>query len=258
MIVTIEVRLDYRIEGVANVLLQIEAASLPDQRIIETETKVQHPQHFARIPAEENVGERSWVRVRDRFDCAYTARVEIDRAGYDLRKLAATPVEELPPDAIKYLMGSRFIPSERLQRFVEAEFPGLEGGARIAAMRDWIEANLDYVRGSSDENTTALDTFVERAGVCRDYAHVMIGLARAALIPARMVGVYAPSVEPPDFHAVAEVFLDGDWRLVDATGMATPGEMVRIGVGRDAADIAFMQVYGASELKEQSVKVKRA
>ncbi len=125
-------------------------------------------------------------------------------------------------------------------------------------MRDWIEASFDYVRGSSDERTTAMDTFVQRQGICRDYAHVMVSLARAAGMPARMVSVYAPDVAPPDFHAVAEVYVGGEWRLIDATGMAQPDTMVRIGVGRDAADIAFLIFYGESELKKQSVMVGRA
>ena len=84
----------------------------------------------------------------------------------------------------------------------------------------------------------------------------MVTLARASQIPARMVSVYAPKVEPPDFHAVAEVYLAGDWHLIDATGMAAADTMARIGVGRDAADIAFMVVYGPSELSEQSVSVR--
>ena len=72
-----------------------------------------------------------------------------------------------------------------------------------------------------------METFVERRGICRDYAHLMITLARASGMPARMVSVYAPDVEPPDFHAVAEVFVGGEWRLIDATGMAEPDTMVR-------------------------------
>lgn len=258
MLVTIAVRLDYELEGLTTVLLQIEAASLADQRIIEARTSVKDPGHFARVPAEDGVGERSWIEVRDRFDCNYEARVEIDRPAVDLKRLPATPLHELPGEVVKYLMDSRFIPAEKFHQFVEAEFAGHAGGARIAAMRDWIETNFDYAPGTSDAETTALDTFVGRQGVCRDYAHVMICLARASQIPARMVSVYAQSVEPPDFHAVAEVYLDGAWRLVDATGMASPDEMVRIGVGRDAADISFMMVFGRSQLKTQTVKVAKA
>lgn len=112
--------------------------------------------------------------------------------------------------------------------------------------------------GVSDENTMASDTYLARQGICRDYAHVLIALARAADIPARFASVYAPSVEPPDFHAVAEVYLGGAWHLVDPTGMAQADEMAVIGVGRDAADVAFMNIHGMSELVSQNVSVKRA
>ena len=106
-------------------------------------------------------------------------------------------------------------------------------------------------------STTAVDTFLERKGICRDYAHAMIALARASQIPARIASVYAPDVDPSDFHAVAEVWLGGAWHLVDATGMATPGSMARIGVGRDAADISFMTVFGVARLNTQIVSVTR-
>ena len=83
--------------------------------------------------------------------------------------------------------------------------------------------------------------------MCRDYAHLLVALARAGGIPARCVSAYAPGVDPPDFHAVAELWLDGDWRLVDATRMATCGDIARVCVGRDATDIAFMTVFGAGD-----------
>ncbi|WP_428701150.1 transglutaminase-like domain-containing protein, partial [Staphylococcus aureus] len=79
---------------------------------------------------------------------------------------------------------------------------------------------MSYVPGSSNVMTTAGDTFISRQGICRDYAHLMICLARAAGVPARIASVYALGVNPPDFHAVAEIFLGGEWHLVDPTGMA--------------------------------------
>src|SRR3546814_5629481 len=100
-------------------------------------------------------------------------------------------------------------------------------------MRDWIENRFTYVSGAGNSETGALDSFVERRGVCRDYTHVMIALARAAHIPARMASVYALRVAPQDFHAVAEVYLDGDWHMVDATGMTRPAETARSCTGRD-------------------------
>jgi transglutaminase-like putative cysteine protease len=209
------------------------------------------------VEADEAIGERSLFRVSDRLRCSYRARVEIDRKLADIRSLEAVPLPALPGEAVKFMMPSRYCQSELFQPFADREFGKLEGGVKIAAMRDWIEHNLSYVRGSSNQLTTAIDTFVQRQGICRDYAHVMITLARASGMPARMVSVYAPDVTPPDFHAVAEVFVGGEWRLIDATGMAQPDTMVRIGVGRDAADIAFLIVYGKNELKKQTVSVER-
>ncbi|MGB3721700.1 MAG: transglutaminase family protein, partial [Pacificimonas sp.] len=148
--------------------------------------------------------------------------------------------------------------ANRFQGFVQAEFGDLEGGAKIMAMRDWIETKFSYVPGASNADTTALDSFVQREGICRDYAHVLIAMARAATIPARMASVYAIDVEPQDFHAVAEVYLDGEWQLVDPTGMAPVDGIARIGVGRDAADISFMTIYGRAELQRQTVEVEKA
>jgi transglutaminase-like putative cysteine protease len=257
MIVSIRADLDYAVEGAAPVLMQIEAADLPDQHVVKSRLDIEDALDFVRVVADEGVGERSLFWVRKRLLCRYAAEVAIDRKLGDIRKLEAAPLPALPGAAVKYLMPSRYCQSDLFEGFVEAEFGKLAGGARVAAMRKWIEKNLSYVRGSSDERTTVMETFVERKGICRDYAHLMITLARASGMPARMVSVYAPDVTPPDFHAVAEVFVGGEWRLVDPTGMAEPDTMVRIGVGRDAADVAFLIVYGQNELKKQKVAVKR-
>jgi len=82
-----------------------------------------------------------------------------------------------------------------------------------------------------------------RQGVCRDYAHLVVALLRALDVPARLVSVYAPGLDPMDFHAVAEAFVDGQWRVVDATTLAPRQAFLRIATGRDAADTAFMSVH---------------
>ena len=116
---------------------------------------------------------------------------------------------------------------------------------------------MAYVAGSSDSETTAADSFVSRQGVCRDYAHLLASFARAGSIPARLVSAYAWRLDPPDFHAVVEVWLDGAWRLVDPTGLAPIEGIARIAVGRDATDIAFMTIFGMAEMRSQSVVVTR-
>ena len=94
--------------------------------------------------------------------------------------------------------------------------------------------------------------------MCRDFAHLTVALCRAGGIPARCVSAYAPGVDPPDFHAVAELWLDGGWHLVDATGMSRCGDIARVAVGRDATDIAFLTIFGSATLIEQRVSVSLA
>lgn len=124
-------------------------------------------------------------------------------------------------------------------------------------MRDWIEQRLEYVAGASTGGTIAVDTFLDRRGVCRDYAHLMVAFCRAGEIPARIASVYAPSVSPQDFHAVVEVYLDGAWHLTDPTGMATAETMAIMAVGRDATDVAFLTTFSTAELQRQTVDVRR-
>ena len=75
--------------------------------------------------------------------------------------------------------------------------------------------------------------------MCRDFAHIGAAFCRALGIPARFVSCYAHGLVPSDFHAVFEAYLDGRWWLFDATRQADLDGLVRIGVGRDAAEIAF-------------------
>lgn len=265
MTVSISVRLSFEIQQPTDTLLQFEAAAIPEQHILFSETKLGLSEHCARVPAQDNIGERLMLRISGRYAIDYDAQVVVNRKIPRLSSMDQLPPHRLPGETIQYLFDSRYCQADKFQSFVMSEFGELTGGARIAAMRDWIKSHFAYVPGSSTGDTTALDTFIERRGVCRDYSHVMITLARAAGIPARYCSVYAPGVEPPDFHAVAEVFLsdpDGDpslgagsWQLVDATGMANAAEMVKIGVGRDAADVSFMTTFGLADLTYKNVTV---
>ena len=253
----ISASLNYRLGESVDLMLQIEAAALPDQHILRAALDVGSPDHFARQSAQDGIGERVWLRAGGMLRARYSALVEIDRPAVDYRALPAVPLHRLPADAVAYLNESRYCPSNKFHAFVDRRFGDAEGGDKIGRMRDWIESRFTYVAGTSTAETGALDSFVERRGVCRDYAHVLIALARAAHIPARMASVYAPRVEPQDFHAVAEVYLGGGWHPVDATGMSEGGEIARICVGRDAADVSFLTAYRDIRLVDQAVKVER-
>ena len=121
-------------------------------------------------------------------------------------------------------------------------------------MSSWVGTRLNYVPGSSDPIDGAVDTLLAGNGVCRDYAHLVVALLRAVNVPARLVSVYAPGLSPMDFHAVAEGFVDGYWRVVDATCLAPRQTLVRIATGRDAADTAFLDNHkGSIDLTSMTV-----
>ncbi|WP_299740884.1 transglutaminase family protein [uncultured Roseobacter sp.] len=255
MIVDIDVQLACEVTQTVDLILQVRALSFADQKVLSEIYELGAPEQLADVSAEAGLGNRTLLRISENFRCAYSAKIEINRPTLNIAALNKVPPHLLPGDIVRYLMPSRYCPSDELQSFVAAEFGHLEAGKRIAALRDWIFSNFAYVQGSSNAQTTAIDTFVQRQGVCRDFAHVLIALARASAIPARFASVYAPHVDPQDFHAVAEVYLDGTWHLVDATGMAEASQIVRIGVGMDAAEVAFLSSFGPMSLTEKSVSV---
>ncbi|TFL19088.1 transglutaminase-like domain-containing protein [Jannaschia formosa] len=249
----IETKLSYQLAAPADLLLQVEVARMAGQEVRHDALYTTPVEDFRRIPADAALGTRAWMRAEGLLELTYEADVTITRPDPDLGSLIGAAPRTLTGEATPFLMPSRYCPSDEFQAFVAAEFEGLGGGPLIAALRDWIEEKFSYVSGSSGPDTSARDTFVQRQGVCRDYAHVMIALARAGGVPARMASVYAPHVDPPDFHAVAEVWLSDAWHLVDATGMAKPSETAVMGVGRDAADVSFLTVFGSAELYFQKV-----
>jgi transglutaminase-like putative cysteine protease len=156
------------------------------------------------------------------------------------------------------LMPTRYCESDHLSQAAQAMFRGLPPGhARVRGICDWIFDNIEYKVGSSTATTTARDVFVQRAGVCRDFAHLGITFCRALNIPARLVVGYARFDEPPpDFHAVFEAWLGGRWVLFDATRMSPLGELVRVATGRDAKDVAFATIFGPAMMTSMSPLVR--
>ncbi len=149
-------------------------------------------------------------------------------------------------DRLRYLRPSRYCESDSLGPTARAEFAGLAGQDLLAAVSSWVGTRLAYVPGSSLPTDGAVRTLLARQGVCRDYAHLVVALLRALDVPARLVGVYAPGLDPMDLHAVAEAWVDDAWRVVDATTMAPRSTLVRVATGRDASDTAFLSVHGGA------------
>lgn len=258
MRIEIDVVMDYQIGRDETVYLAIEAAPTDGQTLLENSLEIEGATPHG-ITVEGMVGQRRWVFVEgERLRLRYRASVDVARVVVDLAGLAATPEAALADTVTMYLRPSRFCQSDLFTEFVALEFGQLEGGAKIVAILNWVAAEIAYVSGSSFSDTTAIDTFSGRAGVCRDFAHLVCTLVRAAGFPARYASVYGVDVTPPDFHAVAQVWLEGAWYLVDATGMSEPSGLVIIAAGRDAGDVAFLETSNWAQPNLQTVSVWRA
>jgi transglutaminase-like putative cysteine protease len=193
------------------------------------------------------------------FTLRYRAAVDLDQDTAAGDALDEVPHADLPPEVLPFLNPSRYCESDRLLKFAWDEFGQLPPGHhRVQAVTDWVHATLDYTPGSTGPTTTACDVLLQRAGVCRDYAHLAITLCRAMGIPARYVAGYAVDLQPPDFHGFFEAYLGDAWYLFDATKLAPVRGFVRIGAGRDAADLAFATLIGSSTLNAMSVWAKTA
>ena len=152
---------------------------------------------------------------------------------------AQTPSRE-PLDLSTYRRPSRYATSDTFGGFAASEFGHLSDEELLPTISSWVGTRLQYSPGSSGPSDGASETLLSGAGVCRDYAHLVITLLRALGVPSRLVAVYAPGCDPMDFHAVVEAYVGGGWYAVDATALAPRAALVRIATGRDAADTAFM------------------
>ena len=179
----------------------------------------------------------------------YDATVDIAHHTESPARIMEVPIAFLPPEVLPYLYPSRYCQSDRLHRFATREFGHLaQGYWRVQAILDWVRHRTKFLSGSSNSSTSAVDTLVEQVGVCRDFAHLMIALCRAVNIPARFVtGIdYGadPALGPTDFHAYVEVYLGQRWYLFEPSGVSPPMGLVRLGTGRDAADVSFATMFG--------------
>jgi transglutaminase-like putative cysteine protease len=166
------------------------------------------------------------------------------------------PIQFIPPEAMTFLMPSRYCQADLLTRMALTEFGDLPpGGARVQGIADWVRRHVEYCYGTTDARTSAFDTATERVGVCRDFSHLVIAFCRAMGIPARYVSGYALGLDPPDFHGFAQVYLGFAWHNVDATFDKVRPALVPIALGRDAVDVAMTTTWVPHTLLQQTVEV---
>jgi len=255
---SIKAELAYSFADATQIIANIEASHTSDQSVLSETLDFQPP---AKILSDKSpYGDR---RIRaslsGNVNIRYVALVENNVRRLLPKSGRQHPWSDLPSEVLPFLLPSRFCPSDKFMRFAQREFGGAgDGVTRVMSMLEWIYRNVDYVVGVSDAETTAERTFVDRAGVCRDFAHLGITFARALGIPARAVSAYALQLDPPDFHAIFEVYIENDWWLIDPTRLAPIEGIVRIGSGRDASDIAFLTSDQQCQVIRQTIRVSKA
>jgi transglutaminase-like putative cysteine protease len=243
-------QLDYEVLQRTDFVFNIRAAQTTHQNVVAEVLRT-----YPRVPYFEYpdaVFENRGIRLSadpGMLQVFYEATIEVQHHLEAPGEIQETRVADLPAHILQYLRPSRYVQSDRLLAAAFREFGHLPRGyARVQAICDWVRNRTKFVPGSGNLGTTALDTFTDQCGVCRDFSHLMIGFCRALNIPARFVtGLdYGadPALGPNDFHAYVEVFLGRRWYVFDPTAISPPLGLPRIATGRDAADAAFATMFG--------------
>ena len=250
----IDCKLVYEVNGAAEFFFQIEAARIPEHTILSESFEVTPSISVPREYLPPNSHNRS-LRVHAQAGTTsiiYRARVvrRFEEPDHNAPELS---ISELPDEVMQYLLPTRYCESDILSGMAQRTFGGAAARLRSAWKPSWPgSANTSPTRSvSPNVTTTARDVLANRAGVCRDFAHVAITMCRALNIPARFVVGYVEFEEPPpDFHAIFEAYLGGKWILFDPTGLAPVENVVRIASGPDAMDVAFATIYGPARMTD--------
>lgn len=188
-----------------------------------------------------------------RYDATVDVPAEPDPADKDAPQHL---IEDLPDEALVYLLPSRFCLSDLLHDEAWTLFGAVEPGwARAQAISDWVHENVTFQPGASGPTTTAADIWQQRTGVCRDFTQLGVTFCRSMNIPARYVFGYLPDIgvkpasQPMDFCAWYEVYLGDRWWTFDPRNNERRTGRVVIGRGRDALDVAMVTSYGGAVLE---------
>jgi transglutaminase-like putative cysteine protease len=245
-----EVGLQYEVFAPTAFVLNVHAAKTPQQRVLDEEVEA-FPAVAFRVETEPASGNRlmRFAASTGRLDVRYRALVEVAQHLAAPQDVVAGPIDELPASVLPYLLASRYCQADQVQSLAWREFGGMTPGyAQADAVCKFVHSRVEFRLGTSTVETSALETLEQGAGVCRDFVHVAIAMLRALNYPARFVtGVDygAPQgLGPPDFHSYVEAYIGDRWWLFDPTGITPLTGLIRIGTGRDAADVAFATMFG--------------
>ena len=164
-------------------------------------------------------------------------------------------IPDLPAEVLVFLLGSRYCETDKLSETAWQLFGKTPlGWGRVQAICDYVHNHVKFGYEMARPTKTASDVHVERAGVCRDFAHLAVTFCRCMNIPARYVTGYLgdigvpPDPAPMDFSAWFEAYLGGRWYTFDARHNTPRIGRVLMAAGRDASDVAISNSFGMTTL----------
>jgi transglutaminase-like putative cysteine protease len=258
----LSIELDYNVLSQSDYVFIIQPTNTPYQRVtwesLSTEPMTQVQEEVHGSPANRHL--RVTVPPGP-FKLRYDAIVDLVHHFALPADLREVPIAELPAPVLTYIYPSRYCQSDRLMDVARREFGTMQPGyERVEAIRKWVQDRTKFQVGSSHPGTSALETYECSAGVCRDFAHLMISMCRALNIPARLAtGIdYGadPSLGPTDFHCYVEAYLGDRWYLFDPSGISPRMGLIRIGTGRDASDVAFATIFGTVQWTMPKISIR--
>jgi transglutaminase-like putative cysteine protease len=169
-------------------------------------------------------------------------------------------VEDLPDEAMPFLLPSRYCETEHLSNLAWSLFGGVAPGwGRVQAIVDYVHERITFGYHNARKTRTAYEAHEERVGVCRDFAHLAVALCRCMNIPARYCTGYLGDIRVPasnsamDFSAWFEVYLSGAWHTFDARHNKPRVGRLLMARGRDATDVAIATIFGSAWLQQFTV-----
>jgi len=170
------------------------------------------------------------------------------------------PIQDLPGETLVFLLGSRYCETDLLSEVAWQLFGDTPAGwERVQAICDFVHRRIAFDYHHARPTKTAWESYNERLGVCRDYAHLAIAFCRCMNIPARYCTGYLGDIgipkqdAPMDFSAWLEAYLDGQWYTFDPRNNIPRVGRVLIARGRDAADVPISNTFGPNTLKSFKV-----
>lgn len=284
MLYDITLRMSYDYERPANAgrhLLHLLPLNLPgEQRVLAghlgakptPEERLDRPDFFG------NASTELFYRApHSRIDFTVKARVSRTGAppGLDISPRLSRLRDELaaqrslgPASPVHFLTDSPWIARDDAMTAYarDALEPGMSAYAAIRALGERIHADFTYDGEATEVDTTPLEAFERRRGVCQDFAQVMIACLRGIGVPAGYVSGFLRTTPPPGrprlegadaMHAWVRAWCGDElgWVEYDPTNaLVVAADHVVVARGRDYGDVApvkgVMRISGGQEISQ--------